>query len=175
MEAGEFRTVVVPVEFDMLEADETSDGDVVVIGDGVRVAIGPVTLAALKLAARLGHGGELFLVHARHDLADHATWMDAKDLGAANSGAARHAIEVLEAIGARHCAGVGVRPVVAAGNVLDVILGEVARRSADAIVLAASSRGRWSRAIHGSTADKLIRRAPCPVVVVPAHSRGRLQ
>jgi nucleotide-binding universal stress UspA family protein len=169
MEAGEFRQIVVPVEFELLDDDESSDGDVVVIGDRVRVAVGPVTLAALKLAARLGRGGTLYLVHARHDLADHATWMDAKDLGAANSGAARHAIEVLEAIGARHCAGVAVAPVVSAGAVLDVILGEVERRGAGAIVLAASSRGRWSRAIHGSTADKLIRRAPCPVVVVPAH------
>ena len=36
----------------------------------------------------------------------------------------------------------------------------------DAIVLAVSGHGPLRRAALGSTADKVIRRAPCPVIVV---------
>ena len=47
------------------------------------------------------------------------------------------------------------------GRLLDA--GEV-----EAIVLAVSARHRVSRAFLGTTADKVIRLSPCPVVVVPS-------
>ena len=53
------------------------------------------------------------------------------------------------------------------GNPLDVILAATQEYEVDLIVLAASARDRIDRAFVGSTADRLIRRAECPVLVVP--------
>lgn len=169
MSQGAFRRVVVPIEFEILEGDEAAEGDVVTVGDKYRVAVGPVTLAALALGARLAQGGELTLVHAHHDFSDHATWMDTAVLSDLNSGARRHAVMVLEAIADRHKADLTLSYDVGPGSPLDVILAVAKTRAAEAIVLAASSRSRLRRAFLGSTADKLIRRATCPVVVVPAE------
>ena len=40
---------------------------------------------------------------------------------------------------------------------------------ADLIVMAASGRSRVARFFVGSTADRVIREAPCPVLVIPAR------
>ena len=52
---------------------------------------------------------------------------------------------------------------------LDAILREVKRGDIDAVVLATSGRSRVERAFMGSIADKVIRRASCPVVVLAAN------
>jgi|GEM_PF-6214645 len=168
MSIVEFNRIVVPVEFQTLDEDEISFGEVVTVGDKYRVAVGPTTLDALELAARLARGGELWLVHAHLDFTGHATWMDTSVLSDLNSGARHHASLVLEAVATRHCPDVTLHYVIGPGSPLDFILAVAEAKSADAIVLAASSRSRLSRVFQGSTTDKLIRRARCPVVVVPA-------
>jgi nucleotide-binding universal stress UspA family protein len=46
---------------------------------------------------------------------------------------------------------------------------ELAReRAADLIVIASHGRGFASRVLLGSTTDRVVRHAPCPVLVVPA-------
>src|SRR5690606_33112103 len=125
------------------------------------------TSHALELASRLARGGELWLVYAHHPFSDYATWMNPQTLAELEEAARHHTTVLLEAAAARHCRDVSLRYVVEAGNPLDVILEVASNHPPDAIVLATSSRGRLNRAFHGSTADKLIRRAHCPVVVVP--------
>lgn len=55
-----------------------------------------------------------------------------------------------------------------AGNVVDVL--EAASDSVDLIVLAARSHGAMHRAVIGSVAQAAIRRANCPVLVLPPGS-----
>jgi nucleotide-binding universal stress UspA family protein len=53
------------------------------------------------------------------------------------------------------------------GVALQVILEEAERFEAELLVIAASGRSRVARFFLGSTADRVIRQAACPVMVVP--------
>ena len=163
-----FRTVLVPVEFESLPPGETTAGDAIEVSDGDLVAIGVHTVEALELAARLAQGGTLLLVHAHHDFAGYATWSAPDAMLELNAGARKRAAIVLDAAGSRHCAGVALRSIIEPGAPLAVIMAAAEAHTPDAIVLAASSRGRLNRVFNGSTANKLIRSAGCPVVVVPS-------
>jgi nucleotide-binding universal stress UspA family protein len=148
MAAAPFRRVLVPVEFETAGDAEVAPDRVVKVGDRDWVSFGPWTIAALELAARLTEGGE--------------------SIDRLNETARVQSQSVLERIATRHCPGVDVRVQVATGKPLAVILDLAKQHPPDAIVLAASSRGRVRRALLGSTADKIIRQAFCPVVVVPS-------
>jgi nucleotide-binding universal stress UspA family protein len=78
-------------------------------------------------------------------------------------------IAALRAVAERHAAGLDVEFEARPGVPLSVILAEAERHSADLIVLAASGRSRVARFFVGSTADRVIREANCPVLVIPAH------
>ncbi len=54
------------------------------------------------------------------------------------------------------------------GPVVETILKEATKVEADAIVMGAPSHGRWHDLLLGNVADSLIRRAGCPVLVIPA-------
>ena len=72
----------------------------------------------------------------------------------------------LDAFAREYLAGLSVDTVVAVG-VPHVEIVEVARsHSADMIVIATHGRGFISHAILGSTAERVVRRAECPVLVV---------
>lgn len=169
MTAGVFRRVLVPVELESVERDEAQADRAAEVGDHDWVGVGECTVRALELAATLaGRDGELWLVHAHHDFSQYATWMTPSKMAELDAGASRHSTAVLEAIAEQHCPHADLHYVVEPGRPLDVIL-EVAREHPpDAIVLAASSRGKVNRAFLGSTADRVIRRASCPVLVVPS-------
>lgn len=166
--SGVFRRVVVPVEFEAAEPGEIALGRAVEVGDHGWVSVGPYTIRALDLAARLARGGEVFVVHATRDFMDNAGWLSPARIAELDGDASRDSTTVLEAIVGRHCSEVAVRYVVAPGKALDLILGAARTHAADAIVLAASARHRVNRAILGSTADKVIRQSSCPVLVVPS-------
>lgn len=166
--SGVFTRVLVPVEFATVPKGATTDGEIVQVNAEDATAIGPFTIDALELAAKLAAGGEVWLVHAHHDFSEYAMVISPDAVDALDTGVTRYATKVLKAAAERHCPGVEARFVVEPGAALEVILRVAAREGVEAIALAASSRGRWNRAFHGSTADKLIRRAPCPVVVVPS-------
>ncbi|MEZ4430073.1 MAG: universal stress protein [Nannocystaceae bacterium] len=168
MNAGVFHKVLAPIEFEPVKAGELALDRAVQVSKDEWVTVAEWTARALGLAARLAAGGEVFLVHATHDFTDYATWMPPARLSELNDGASRYSTNVLEPIARRHCPGVTLRYVVKPGNALDVILETAREHSVDAIVLAASTRRRVSRAFLGSTADKVIRQSPCPVVVVPS-------
>lgn len=165
---GPMGCVLVPIEFERLAPGEDTAGAVVEASETETIAVGPFTIQAMALAARLAQGGTVRLVHARQGAADFATLMSADATDAMGAGANRFLTSLLLAAGRRYCPGVDLQTQVGVGAPLEVIELAADAHPTDAIVLAASSRGRWNRAFHGSTADKLIRRARCPVVVVPS-------
>ena len=57
-----------------------------------------------------------------------------------------------------------------AGPSADVILDYVANNGVDVLVLSSHGRSGVSRVLIGSTADKILRRSPVPVFLVPAVS-----
>jgi nucleotide-binding universal stress UspA family protein len=56
------------------------------------------------------------------------------------------------------------------GDPADTIINTARDWDADLIVLGSDSRGRLAHFLLGSTADSVIRRAPCPVLTVRAHA-----
>ena len=79
--------------------------------------------------------------------------------------------QALEQLGPELGSGLDLEYAVRPGQPLAVVLEEAARFEADLIVMAASGRSRVARFFVGSTADRVIRQAKCPVLVVPADQR----
>jgi nucleotide-binding universal stress UspA family protein len=179
MTSAPFRRVLVPVAFDKADEHEVAADRAVDASPGSWVVVAPATQRALELAAKLAAGGEVRLVHATPDFASAAvyagptgTWVTDANITDLNDVACRQSTEVLEMVGKHHCPGVDVVTVAKPGRALTVIMDEAKDHPPDAIVLAASGRGRVRRAVLGSTADKIIRHAFCPVIVVPAGDAG---
>ncbi|MCX4247113.1 universal stress protein [Paraliomyxa miuraensis] len=168
MSAGVFQKVLVPVEFEPANEGDIAPDRMVEVGDHDWVAVGECTIRALELAARLASGGDVYIVHATPDFRDYATWMPPARIAELDGGASHHAKVVLEVVARQHCRGVTLHYINEPGKALDVVLEAAREHSPDAIVLAASARHRVNRAFLGSTADKVIRQSPCPVVVVPS-------
>ncbi|MEM9664366.1 MAG: universal stress protein [Bacteroidota bacterium] len=57
-----------------------------------------------------------------------------------------------------------VRPVIETGGASEQILAYATRTGADRIVLATHGRSGWRRFLLGSVAERVVRRAPCPVI-----------
>jgi nucleotide-binding universal stress UspA family protein len=167
--SGTFARVLVPVEFEYVDPGEVDPDRTIEVGDHDPVSVGECTVRALELAARLTSGGEVYIVHAIAEFSHYATWTTPARMNELEDDASRSSTAVLSGIAERHCRGVTLRYVLEPGKPLDVILAAAAEHSPDAIVLAASARGRVHRALLGSTADKIIRQATCPVVVVPSR------
>jgi nucleotide-binding universal stress UspA family protein len=64
--------------------------------------------------------------------------------------------------------GVNREPILIEGDPGDALVATARRWRADLIVIGSDSRGRLAHFLLGSTADSVIRRAPCPVVAVRA-------
>jgi nucleotide-binding universal stress UspA family protein len=166
---------LVPVAFERASDSEIAADRAIEASAGSWVVLAPATQQALALAAKLAAGGEVRLVHAAPDFASAAvyagptgTWVTDTNISDLNDVACRQSEAVLQAVGARHCPGVEVVVTARPGRALDVITEEAKAHPPDAIVIAASGRGRVKRAVLGSTADKVIRHSYCPVIVVPA-------
>ena len=87
---------------------------------------------------------------------------DIEDLGE------QHRRAVLEMIGRVKNPGVEVDvEVMSKAPAANVIVDVAQLISADLIVIGTSGQGAWHRMILGSTANHVLNRAPCPVVVVP--------
>lgn len=63
-------------------------------------------------------------------------------------------------------------PHVVVGNPAAEILRCAERLAVDLIVIAPQGRTAWDRWVTGSVAEKVVRHAPCPVLVVPARPPG---
>jgi len=66
-------------------------------------------------------------------------------------------------------AGIETETVVTAGMPHAEICRIARERSADLIVMATHGRGFLGHALFGSTAERVVRRAPCPVLTVHGH------
>lgn len=63
-----------------------------------------------------------------------------------------------------------VNLVAEAGDASRTIVDQTLKDSADLVVLGTHGRGGFERLILGSVAEKVLRRAPCPVLTVPPHA-----
>ncbi len=169
-----FDRVLVPLEFDHgADADEPGCRTIRTERGGAFV-LGHDSCRALVMAQKLAEGGEVWLVHAVPDVLSYPVFggpdgfgVPLDDVRELNDAACANAEDALGKIG-EDVFGVTVKVHVGLGSALPVILDAIGKSKADAVVMAASSRGRVRRALLGSTADKVIRRAQCPVVVLPA-------
>jgi universal stress protein A len=69
---------------------------------------------------------------------------------------------------ARHdeCSGLAVEEVIAHGDAASEIVRVAGERKVDLIVIASHGRTGLGRMLFGSTAEQVVRHAPCPVLVV---------
>lgn len=138
----------------------------------------PASLRSVALAASMASltGGSLILLHVTPPLAYSSMYTGSLAVGLSQTVMAEvhkaahdTSIAALQAVAQRHCEGISVELLARPGVPLSVILGEAERHAVDLIVLAASGRSRVARFFVGSTADRIIREASCPVLVVPAQ------
>ena len=167
-------TVVVPVTFEPDKPNALNMERAIQVRSNHWVIVSEATVAALDLACKLaGETGVVHLTHATLDLSPTAAVhgpagmlipSNVEELHAASN---KHAVNVLQTIVERFCNGANVELFASPGKPLDVVLDYVREVAAGMLVVAASGRNRMERFIVGSTVDKLVRQAPCPVVVVP--------
>jgi universal stress protein A len=119
-------------------------------------------------------GAQVWLLHAVQDLAlfiPEAVLGVPPPLPPADQfvAAARAALE--RVVGGLGPAGAAVRPEVAEGPAYDAIVRFARERDVDLIVMGTHGRTGLAHVLLGSVADKVVRRAPCPVLTVrhPEH------
>jgi nucleotide-binding universal stress UspA family protein len=127
--------------------------------------------AARTLATRFG--ASITLVHVTEDyIPPMVLEYMAESVEDVRQQTYEHAKKQLDAFARAHFDGFRVDVVIGVG-IPHVEIVEAARsRSADVIVIATHGRGFISHAILGSTAERVIRRAECPVLVVRGSASG---
>jgi nucleotide-binding universal stress UspA family protein len=173
-----FQRILVPVDFVDAGDEDAETGAQAVTVDDHKVVFTAPTLRAVQLAGSLGraHGSTVRLVHSTPALQTSTVYSGPVSLPGAliqeiHERARVTCTAALEQLGPRFGTGVTLEYVVRPGQPLAVVLEEAERFEADLIVLAASGRSRVARFFVGSTADRVIRQASCPVLVVPADAR----
>jgi nucleotide-binding universal stress UspA family protein len=173
MSSTPFRRILIPIDFTD-DADDSVHSGLALENETSVVAW--ASIKALELAVGiLSDGGSLCLVHATpsYDTARVHTGgagmgLGMGELAEVHANARSASLEVLEKFVQRYAAGVDCTFVVRPGVALQVILEEATKLDAELIVIPASGRSRVARFFLGSTADRVIRQSPCPVLVVPS-------
>lgn len=126
-----------------------------------------------RTAARLaqGLGAELVLLYVASELATvgevHlATGLDADQLRDRMLSDIRNAADGYVR---RNLGSAAVRARIEEGDVVEAIVAAAADEAADYLVIGTEGRSAIEELILGSTANGILRRAHCPVVVVPAE------
>jgi len=138
-----FTRLLVPVDFSET-ADETEDGEAAAVIGNTSIHFSPASRRAVAIAAAIARSSDakLRLIHATPRM----------NYDSMYTGPARAALpaKLVEEINANARA--------------------TSERTfeADLIIMAASGRSRVTRFFVGSTADRVIRQAKCPVLVIPA-------
>lgn len=173
-----FTRILVPIDFSPASDEHIAAGQAVEI-DGQYIEFAASSLRSVSLAADLARAslGKLVLLHVTPALNYNSIYagslrggLSPQLLQEVHEAAHKTSMVALAELARRHCAGAQVELVARPGVALSVILEEAAKHSAGLIVLAASGRSRVARFFVGSTADRVIREASCPVLVIPAHS-----
>jgi nucleotide-binding universal stress UspA family protein len=136
----------------------------------VTEAARPVTAAAASLARSLGARLELcHVVHLPPGLpAEHLSGNEVVDVPAVATAALETRAAELRA------RGIDVRVHVAVGGVEEGISNRLRERGTDIVVIGTHARRGVARSFLGSIAERIVKTAPCPVVVVPPATGGRL-
>jgi nucleotide-binding universal stress UspA family protein len=171
-----FKRVLVPIDF---TEDEPEHGGEQIQLEGHSFRISDASVTALRTARQLAladkdPSSEIRLLHATPAY-DHARVYRGSS-GVSSLGGALdqiHAeeketsLKVMQALGEKWCEGMKFDTSARPGTALNVILEEARDYKADLIVMPTSSRGVVARFFLGSTADRVIREAKCPVLVIP--------
>jgi len=177
MTAQPFARILVPIDFQPATDEQIAAGQAVLV-EQQYIDYAPASLRSVALASELARlsGGTLVLLHVTPPLAYSSMYTGSLTVGLSqqvmaevHKAAYDTSIAALKVVAERHCQGFGCELVARPGVPLSVILGEAEARAVDLIVLAASGRSRVARFFVGSTADRIIREASCPVLVVPAQ------
>ncbi len=168
------ETVVVPVTFEPDKPNALKMDRAVEVRPDHWVIVSEATVAAIKLACRMvSETGSIHLSHATLDLSPTAAvhgpagMLIPANIEQLHDASNKHAIAVLGTIATRFCGDTKRQLHASPGKPLDVVLDYARKTTADLLVVAASGRNSVERFFVGSTVDKLIRQATCPVVVVP--------
>ena len=132
----------------------------------------PVGHAAARLARDLG--AELVLVYVAHELATvaevhAATGLDSDQLRERMLADIRAAADEYVR---RNLGEARVRTVIEEGDVVERIVAAAAAEAADYLVIGTEGHTPLQELILGGTASAILRRAACPVVVVPPQREG---
>lgn len=170
----EFKTILVPIDFEPADDEAIEQGRAVKAGAHF-IEFSPASLRALTTAAAMARSsnGKLVLVHVTPPMHSTAMYTGPVSLPSGiieeiENKARDTSLAALQHVTASHCAGVAVEHAVGPGHPAVAVLDEATRVGANLIVMAASGRSRVARFFVGSTADRIIRESPCPVLVIPA-------
>jgi nucleotide-binding universal stress UspA family protein len=173
MSQSPFRRILVPVDFTE-EADVALHSGFEAELEGGKVGVASASIKSLELAAALvDDQGELRLVHATPTYESARIYNSGLSILGNNTveeiheAARKASTDALEQLTARFAPKARCSYVVKPGIAVTTILEEAESFDAELIVVAASGRNRVSRFFLGSTADRVIREATCPVLVVP--------
>lgn len=178
-----FARILVPIDFQPASDEQIAAGHAVLV-EQQYIDYAPASLRSIALAAGLAKlsGGKIVLLHVTPPLAYSSMYtgtlavgLSQQVLAEVHKAAHDTSIAALQVVAERHCQGIEFEMVARPGVPLSVILGEAEARGVDLIVLAASGRSRVARFFVGSTADRIIREASCPVLVVPAQPQPQAQ
>jgi universal stress protein A len=81
--------------------------------------------------------------------------------------------ELPKIAGSDECAGLAVEEVIAHGDAATEIVRVASEREIDLIVIASHGRTGLGRILFGSTAESVVRHAPCPVLVVKPNQKSK--
>lgn len=139
----------------------------------VAIDFSETTAAVIAVGARLAtaFGSRLYLVHVVPPDPDFVGYeagpQTVRDAVAAQSRSQHQELQRLEE-GLRSD-GVVTTALLIQGATVERLLAEQGRLAADAIVLGSHGHGALYDLLVGSVAEGVLRRAPCPVVVVPSR------
>lgn len=169
-----FKKILVPVDFEPATDEAIEQGRAVAAGEH-HVEFSAASLRAVETAATLARegGGKLVLVHITPTMHSSAMYTGPVSLPTGvieeiEAKAKATSLLALQHLKNTLCPGIPVEHAIGPGQPAQAVLDEAVRIEADLIVMAASGRSRVARFFVGSTADRIIRSAPCPVLVIPA-------
>lgn len=172
-----FRRILVPVDFAEADEHDETDPSLVVELHGHRIAFATSSVRAVELASAMTRagGGKLRLIHATPPMQTSSIYtgpvaVPAQIIDEIHQRARTTSQAALDELAKTHGKDIDVEVVVAPATPIAMVLEHARTWNADLIVMAASGRSRVARFFVGSTADRVIRQADCPVLVVPAHA-----
>jgi len=71
-------------------------------------------------------------------------------------------------------AGIEATALLIQGPIIDVILSRASKLGADIIIVGSHGHGAVYNLVIGSVSEGILKRSPCPVLVIPTHKRGKI-